>query len=125
MKRSLAFTLMVVFLLALAAPGSALFAQKSSSTKEKSTQVDKTKSETTTTKSESSSSKQDLIDLNSATESICSRSRRKSRRRAAVKFRSAGVTRNERAGRISAVFRTWFRLTKVAPAGAADSDARA
>lgn len=71
MKRSLAITLVLAFLLALAAPGSAALAQKKgSSTKHKAdtTQVDKTKTETTTTTRTEMSTRKELIDINSATE---------------------------------------------------------
>jgi competence protein ComEA len=71
MKRSLALTLVLAFLLALAAPGSAALAQKKGSAmkrKADTTQVDKTKTETTTRTVTEKATKNALIDINSATE---------------------------------------------------------
>jgi competence protein ComEA len=74
MKRSLAATVVLVFLLALALPGSAAFAQESKSSKQHATdttQVDKSKTSTkttTTTTTASSEYKGEQIDINSATQ---------------------------------------------------------
>jgi competence protein ComEA len=71
MKRSVAFTLALAFLLALAAPGSSAVAQKKMSSmkrKADTTQVDKTKTEKTTKTTTETASKTDLIDINTASE---------------------------------------------------------
>ncbi len=70
MKRSLAFTLAFAFLLALVLPGSMAMAQKKSSSKSQADTMEVAKKKTTTseTTTKTSTSKEELIDINTATE---------------------------------------------------------
>ena len=69
MKRSLAATLVLAFLLSLALPGSTALAQKKSSSKSSADTMEVSKtSKTTTSTTTTSSTKAELIDINTATE---------------------------------------------------------